>query len=404
MLLFLGANSRGTATREAASNMPHPHTTAPQVILKWPIGAAAAAVASIFFVLGLQLMHTGVNKNYSANAGENRGIRRRLNRSWWLGVVSHLFGALCILLALNYAALGLVMPMSCLTLIINTVFVPLINEHEHKIQIASEWSAVRGCFIAIIGACLMVASAEKYNTAFSVDHLEKLFQQYEFVVFQIICIFIILLLLFLARTQPRRHHGRRSFLLSFFSFSSGWTGAQQYLSLKALLEIWKASYLGKGPFLNPTSMSFFVCSTVLIFLQLVLINTGLKIFSNETVRFVGVYQACLLLIGSTSGGIYFQEFVRFGRWQWLFFVCGLFFMIWGIGVITLLRGRKKDIHVYTDIDDKNVFSCIYIYWICGPYRVLFRADPDFTPKVPSYEEDGLMTAEFDQVWGKDILW
>ena len=400
----LEIRNRAKAIQMANPNFPLPHTTASQVILKWPLGMVAASLASIFFVLGLQLMHSGVNKKYRASAGEDQNIRQRLDRSWWLGLLSHLLAAFCILVALNFATLGLVMPVSCLTLIINTVCVPLINEDERKIQTASDWSAFKGCLIAILGALFMVSSAEKYNTAFSADHLEMLFQRYDFIALEIVCIFIICFLFYFARTRPRRHHGRRSFLLSFFSFSAGWAGAQQYILLKALLEIWKASHLGKSLFLNPTSISFLICCIFLVCLQLLLVNTALKIFSNETIRFIGVYQACLLLVGCISGGVYFQEFVQFDRWQWIFFVLGLLFMLWGIGIITLLRGIREDVHTYMEIDQKDFLGYRYIYWICGPCQVLSRKESEYSLKTPSYEDDALMTAEFDQVWGKDVLW
>jgi hypothetical protein len=381
-----------------------PHTTASQDIVKWPLGLAAACIGSVLFVLGMQLMHIGISKKLRAEAAEDRLQRKSLDRLWWIGVITHVFAAACIAAALNFAAVSLVMPMAAMTLAINSICVPILNQNERSQQSTVEWSAVKGSLICLVGAFFMVSSAQKFNTAFSAVHLEQLFEQYEFVAFEMMCIFFIMFMLYLARTRPRRHHGRRAFLLMFFSLSAGWAGAQQYLGFKAMMELWKAEHLGKGPMVSRTFFGILFCCLVLLALQLVLVNTGLKMFSGETVRFIGVYQASLLLIGSVSGGIYFQEFIHFNEIEWISFGGGMVMMIWGIGVITLLRGKKQDEYLNTSEDREKRCGGLFVYWICGPYRVLFREDPEFIPKPPAYADDLLMTAEFDKVWGRDIMW
>ena len=399
VLLFLFA-----LPSTSVATVSNPGGTSPHAIKRWPLGFMFAGLASVMSVLGIQLMHAGVHKTTRALSGEDQARRATLDRLWFGGVALHIFAAVLIALALNFAALSMVMPMASLTLAIHSLCVPALNGAEWLNQNNSNWSAVKGSAVCLLGAFFMVVSAQKFNTAFSVRRLEQLFQRPEFVAFELLCIFFMGVLFFLGKTQPRRHHGRRGILLMFFSVSAGWAGAQQYLCMKCLMEIWKSEHLGKGPWVSVTSIVILVTSLILCMTQILLVNTALKVFANEVVRFVGVYQACSLTIGCISGGVYFQEFSHFKESQWAGFCCGLFLMVWGIGIITLLRGETNDRYVNTAEDRKTNCGSVFIYWICGPYRVLFRTDPEFLPHAPGYTEDLSMSVEFDKIWGRSIIW
>ena len=124
-------STAGVVAAATPSKIPLPHTTASQEVAKWPLGLAAAGVGSVLFVLGLQLMHTGVNKKLRAEAAENMAQRKSLDRLWWVGITIHIFAAVCIDAALNFAAVSLVMPMAAMTLAINSVCVPFFDKNEH---------------------------------------------------------------------------------------------------------------------------------------------------------------------------------------------------------------------------------------------------------------------------------
>ena len=49
------------------------------------------------------------------------------------------------------------------------------------------------------------------------------------------------------------------------------------------------------------------------------VNRGLKKLEHRTIKFIGFYQALMMMLGVTTGGIFYGEFDVFtpGRW-WVF--------------------------------------------------------------------------------------
>ena len=143
-------------------------------------------------------------------------------------------------------------------------------------------------------------------------------------------------------------------------------------------------------------------SLILFGIQFFCVNIGLKIFDEDTVRFVGVYQACFLIFGCISGGIYFQEFKYFKETDWFFFAGGLILMLWGISVITIFGGLKHDQRLSEQDTRESGQYYFFNSWLFGACCI--RADLDSLPKVPEYSDDLAMAAEFEHIWGRNILW
>ena len=90
----VGATPSPVRSKKFPFVLPHPHTTASQIIARWPIGFMFAGLASVLFVLGMQLMHAGVNKTNRALTGEDKVRRQALDRLWSIGVISHICAAI----------------------------------------------------------------------------------------------------------------------------------------------------------------------------------------------------------------------------------------------------------------------------------------------------------------------
>ena len=347
-------------------------------------------------------MNIGTNRRGRTDAGGDLAQLTKLKQSWYLGLLTNAFAVLFILLALNYASINIVLPLSTLTLAINSVCVPLFNGTERKLQKLYAWSSVKGSCVCLTGAYLMLSSVQKYNTAFSAEHLQALSRQNAFIALQLLCVCWIFFLFHRVKTQPMRHHGRRANLLMFFSTAAGWAGAQQYLCLKCLVELRKVGCMTTGP-CNHLSLAIILFFSFILFgIQLFFVNLGLKTFDEDTVRFIGVYQACFLISGCISGGIYFQEFKYFQETDWILFSGGLILMLWGISIITIFGGLKHD-QRFSEHDTRESGPHYFLNsWLCGACHI--RADLDSLPKVPEYSDDLAMAAEFDHVWGRHILW
>ena len=164
----------------------------------------------------------------------------------------------------------------------------------------------------------------------------------------------------------------------FYAYTAGWAGAQQYMFLKAVGECIKSGIHGRqgAAMFSPTPVIMCICCLVLAAIQLWLIVHGLSRFRNETVRFIGCYQGCVVCIGAATGGFYFNEFDQFTQFQWVCFTTGVGLIVWGVLIMSTLRGKDLDDHLQKNrlhdggrLQSGNkggLCSKLYCYHVCGP--------------------------------------
>ena len=61
------------------------------------------------------------------------------------------------------------------------------------------------------------------------------------------------------------------------------------------------------------------------------------------IKFVSVFQAYLVVIGTVTSSVYFQEYADFAVWHWVVFGVGLTLITWGVVVVSCARGIRRAI-------------------------------------------------------------
>jgi hypothetical protein len=405
-----------------------PITTSSQHFPHWPFGALAACVAALLFVIGMQLLNRGVRPTNERHTVQGREIAARSGRikNWYCGVFFLLLSFSAQAVALTLAALSLVQPMASLSIVLNALLVPCCFPTERQTLRDSEWITMKGVLIVVIGNALIVSAAAKVNTAYAAEELESLFLQADFVIFELVCVILGLIIFQFARTSSARYHGSRGPFMLFYAYTAGWAGAQQYMFLKAVGECVKSGIHGRaGAALfsaTPVIMSF--CCLILACMQLWLIIHGLSRFRNETVRFIGCYQGCVVCIGALTGGFYFNEFNDFTQFQWGCFSLGMVLIVWGVLIMSTLRGKNVDTHLQSrgiknglhkngngngnqsTGGNSSLCSKLYCYHVCGPCRALVGSDAPHNREVavPNDYFDPMESAHFAQLWANPDIW
>jgi len=114
-------------------------------------------------------------------------------------------------------------------------------------------------------------------------------------------------------------------------------GAQQNMFLKVSVELLSTTLdpEGDGNQFKYSKTYLFIATVVaLAICQIVALNAGLS--RHEAVSYIPLYQAMLVIWGSTAGGIYFDEFRDLDTFRALMFALGITFIAAGLGALTLL--------------------------------------------------------------------
>jgi hypothetical protein len=439
-----------------------PVSTSQQHFPHWPFGAGAACFAALFFVIGMQLLNRGVRAAHSRPSHRNqhhphsndphvRGNKEKddkdeqtRKRSWCCGISFLFLSFSAQAVALTMAALSLVQPMASLSIVLNALVVPSCFPMESKMLKDTEWITMRGVIIVVMGNVLIVLAASKINTAYAAEELESLFLQVDFILFEVVCLVLGFVVFQFARNASARYHGARGPFMLFYAYTAGWAGAQQYMFLKAVGECVKSGIHGRAgaALFSATPIIMCLCCLFLAVLQLWLVVHGLSRFRNETVRFIGCYQGCVVCIGAATGGFYFNEFDQFTQYQWVCFTVGVLLIVWGVLIMSTLRGKTLDNHLqkrggqhsYSETHQVGgakygLCSRLYCYHVCGPCRALLgaeggehhggggahggsgggsgghgRAGKGLTTELPEDYFDPMEHAHFAQLWANPDIW
>lgn len=243
------------------------------------------------------------------------------------------------------ASQTIIMSIAACTMATNAVITPLCSEREKGALERGRWVVSKGTWITIVGAGLICAASMKSNTALNTVHIEKLFDNVNFVAFEVAATLIVFLLFIAVRCdRHNRRAGKDSVRMRlFFGYIAGWAGTQQALMAKSLLEIGKSHYLGGS--LTPIGRTFFTMAGVcffMVFLSFFVLDRAMKDF-KDTVKYIAISQACLIVLGSTGGLIFFQEHADFEPWNWGLFLGGMVMCVWGVAVLGLAEGIQESV-------------------------------------------------------------
>ena len=324
-------------------------------------GVAFSLVGSFCFVAGWQVMH---NANLE-KTGETPVNKKR----WYFGVCLNILAGVLDALALSLTAQSIINALGGISLVLNALIVPCWNIEELKNLKKSGFAAIHGGLIVFVGATMCVLAGDHSPTAYSTRELELFFSESSFVIFELTTLAILAYFLAMFRVYP---HVRRKevTILFMLGYTPAWLGAIMNLTMKAVMEIIKSSFKGESSFFSIDTFLAIVVTILLAVAQILFVNRGLETFKHRTVKFIGFYQAIMMVLGCTTGGIFYSEFDHFTLWQWIFFITGALTAIWGMLVIAFLgEPREHDV----DMPSKK-YCCCHSHLICGIVDTIMLED------------------------------
>eukprot|EP01083_Nonionella_stella_P067204 177598_1 len=316
------------------------------------IGVCIAIAASILNAIGYTTMKQGHNKLKQCNRVSPRTKSILSEKTWLIGFGIFIMGGISNAIALYFAPQSIVLPLSAVTLVANTILATQILGE------AFEKTSYLGVCIVIIGSTLTVifgprTGGENINIAM----LKQRWGDLVFLIFYL-CLFALTILDFIgikhyetlnqldqSVQQKEIKHGRTCLLLSY-GFMTGYFGSNAFLFLKSFTEFLGASLssLEDAQAARISWYSYFIlfCLIVSNVLYIVWEQIGLSYF--PAVYVIPINQVTLMIMGSVLGGLYFDEFSDFSAVNGALFLFSI--LATSFGVVVLAAGHK----MFGDID------------------------------------------------------
>ena len=208
---------------------------------------------------------------------------------------------------------------------------------------------------------MCVLSGDHKPTAYSTRELELFFGEPSFLIFEVVS-FLILAYLVLIHVVYRHVTNRKEITeLLLLGYGPAWLGAIMNMMLKASMEILKSSIKGESRFVSIETFLSVTVTVLLAVAQIMFVNRGLKKFEHRTIKFIGFYQALMMMLGVTTGGIFYGEFDVFTPGRWWVFCIGAFFATWGLLILSFVDTPRTHI---IDMPTRKYCPC-YTRFICG---------------------------------------
>ncbi|KIW19932.1 hypothetical protein PV08_00507 [Exophiala spinifera] len=259
-------------------------------------------------------------KNEPENDDQDRPSYLR-SPVWWLGLVLMIVGEIGNFLAYGFAPASIVSPLGVVALISNCLIAPLMLKERFRKR------DFYGVLVAIAGAVVVVLSARPSEEKFGPGGLWKTAKRWEFLVYVIITILLIVALIY---SEPR--YGRRTILvdLGLVGLFGGYTA----LSTKGVSSLLSSS-LWKT-FAYPI---FYVLVFILVLsalMQIRYLNRALQNYdSTQVIPTQFVLFTLSVIIGSA---VLYRDFEHTTTQQAVKFVIGCLLTFFGVYLIT--SGRE----------------------------------------------------------------
>ena len=193
---------------------------------------------------------------------------------------------------------------------------------------------------------MCVLSGDHKPTAYSTRELELFFGEPSFLIFELVT-FLILAYLVLIHVLYRHVTNRKEITeLFLLGYGPAWLGAIMNMMLKASMEILKSSIKGESRFVSIETFLSVTVTVLLAVAQILFVNRGLKKFEHRTIKFIGFYQALMMMLGVTTGGVFYGEFDVLPQ-TLVVFLHRCFFATWGLLILSFVDTRTHVIDMPT---------------------------------------------------------
>lgn len=251
---------------------------------------------------------------------------------WWVGFVLMTVGECGNFLAYGFAPASIVSPLGVVALISNCVIAPVILKEPLRRR------DVIGVVVSILGAVVVVWSAEKEETKLGPDQILEAISQTAFeVYFGITCAMIVALMYLSSK------YGRKTILidLGLVALFGGYT----VLSTKGISSLLSSSFY--HIFTYPIAYLFTTILLLTAVLQIKYVNRALQRFdSTQVIPTQFVLFTISVILGSA---ILYRDFETVTPERMLKFITGCALTFWGVWLISSRRNGKQ----WDDPDDPD---------------------------------------------------
>lgn len=234
------------------------------------------------------------------------------------------------LVAFSLAPQSLVVPLTGVTLILNQVIAPFILKEKVT---CIDWMATA---VITVGIVFTTAFGSHCSYEYTVDQMIDFFDP---LAFQIAESFFLVSMIFCwwwvtwgakSCCSEAKVDQHRSLA---YGYMSGAVGGQQQIFLKATGELLETSVNGKGEWDRWESWALTLTCVALAVGQIQLLNKGLGLWT--AVKYLPVYNVCLILCSTTYGSIFYQEYKGLDTLGYIMFPIGVTIVVAGSLVLTL---------------------------------------------------------------------
>ncbi|KAL6244515.1 hypothetical protein RBB50_008757 [Rhinocladiella similis] len=256
---------------------------------------------------------------------------------WWLGLVLMIVGEIGNFLAYGFAPASIVSPLGVVALISNCLIAPLMLKERFRKR------DFFGVLVAIAGAVVVVLSARSSEEKFGPGGLWKTAKRWEFLVYVIITILLIVALMY---AEPR--YGRRTILvdLGLVGLFGGYT-ALSTKGVSSLLStsLWKT-------FAYPIFYVLVVILVLSALMQIRYLNRALQNYdSTQVIPTQFVLFTLSVIIGSA---VLYRDFEHTTTQQAIKFIIGCLLTFFGVYLITSRREAYDSSEEQLQDDDETI--------------------------------------------------
>ncbi|KIV85294.1 hypothetical protein PV11_01002 [Exophiala sideris] len=272
------------------------------------------------------------------DTGDDQGRPSYLKSPWWwLGLVLMIVGEAGNFLAYGFAPASIVSPLGVVALISNCLIAPLMLKERFRKR------DFLGVLVAIAGAVVVVLSASTSEEKFGPGALWKTIKRWEFLVYLLITMLLIVALVYV---EPR--YNRRTILvdLGLVGLFGGYTA----LSTKGV-----ASLLSASLYKAFTYPIFYFLAAILVssaLMQIRYLNRALQNYnSTQVIPTQFVLFTLSVIIGSA---VLYRDFEHATASQAVKFVVGCLLTFFGVYLITSAREDSEASDDFEEHEDETI--------------------------------------------------
>jgi hypothetical protein len=299
------------------------------------LGVCASLIGSVVLNLGINLQRFAHLKLEKLPVAERVHYTR--DPIWIGGFIIFIVGNLGDAVGLSFTPQSVITPIGSVSLVSNLLFARVLLKERIGVP------TLVGVFLVVGGVVTIVTTSNTACTVETIDTLLERWRRTDFIIFTVIHFTALALLnTYVYRVERRMRaesegttrcladwQGRR--LRVAYAILASMYATWTVLLIKSIGELVKETARGINQLVRWETYMIIIAAVISALSQLRYLNAGLRHF--EALFIVPVFYAFWVFGSITVGGIYFDEFDGFERWQYGVFAAGVAINVAGVAVL-----------------------------------------------------------------------